>query len=100
MSEIINIRKNKGKEKFVYIGRVANSRCYFGNPFVMGRDGSRDQVCDKHIAWLDGTDFKDFRQKQRKWVLENLWRLKGENLGCFCAPKRCHGLYLMEIANQ
>lgn len=24
----------------------------FGNMFVIGKDGDRDEVCDKHIAWL------------------------------------------------
>lgn len=56
----------------VYCGRGSP----YGNPFVIGRDGDRDTVCDRFereiLPTLDVT------------------ALRGKNLLCFCAPKRCH----------
>lgn len=65
----------------VYIGRGS----MWGNPFVIGKDGTRDEVCEKHQAklWAD---------TQAGWVtLEQLASLHGKSLICHCAPRRCHG---------
>ena len=51
-----------------------------GNPYVIGRDGTRDEVCDKYDAWID-------TQPQLRPLIASL---KGRDLVCFCAPKRCH----------
>jgi hypothetical protein len=56
-----------------------------GNPFIIGRDGERDVVCDKHLNWArhkinTDSSFKDLVRS-----------LKGKDLVCVCAPKRCHG---------
>ncbi len=65
----------------VYIGRGSP----YGNPFVVGRDGNRDEVCDK---------FEDI-------VLPTLdvSALRGKDLVCFCAPRRCHGDSILRKAN-
>lgn len=68
-----------------YIGRGSP----LGNPFVIGRDGTRDEVCDKYDAWLD-------KQPQ---LLPLIASLEGRDLVCFCAPKRCHGLTVRRRAN-
>lgn len=59
-------------------------RTGWGNPFVMGRDGDRDAVCDKHRAWLWG------EIRAGRITLEALAALRGKRLGCHCAPLRCH----------
>ena len=65
----------------VYIGRGSR----WGNPFVIGKDGSRDDVCEKHKQYL-------WDQVQSGEVsLDDLIALKGKDLVCFCAPLRCHG---------
>jgi hypothetical protein len=44
--------------------------------------------------------------KYRAWLLANpelfskLPELKGKVLGCWCAPKACHGDILSELANR
>lgn len=53
-----------------------------GNPFVLGRDGNRDQVCDKFERF-----FRSNLPLQR-WCEETL---RGKDLVCCCAPRRCHG---------
>ena len=65
----------------IYIGRGS----MWGNKFVIGVDGTRDEVCDKHEQHL-------WKQIQDGVIsLEQLAALEGHNLICFCAPCRCHG---------
>lgn len=70
----------------VYIGRPSK----WGNPFVIGKDGSRDEVVDKYRDWF-------LRQKH---LVASLPELKDKNLCCFCSPLRCHGDILLELANK
>lgn len=70
----------------VYIGRPSK----WGNPFVIGRDGTRAEVIAKYKAWLEG----------QPHLMDDLHELKGKTLGCWCAPAACHGDILMELANE
>lgn len=67
-----------------YIGRPS----VLGNPFAVGRDGSREQVIAKYRVWL----WEQINQRGKVW--EELLRLaEVENLTliCFCKPLACHG---------
>jgi len=84
--EVVKIRECANA---VYIGRGSP----LGNPFVIGKDGNRDEVCDKYEAYFEqqlkrsGSSVeKEIRRL--KALLEEHGMLK---LGCFCAPQRCHG---------
>ncbi len=76
------------KEPFdVYIGRPSR----WGNPFKIGKDGSREEVI----------------QKYRHWILANPVLMaqvpsesKGKKLGCWCKPNACHGNVLAELADE
>jgi hypothetical protein len=57
----------------VYVGRPSK----WGNPFVIGRDGSRDEVIAKYRAWI-------VRQPA---LMAALHELRGKDLVC-CAPPR------------
>jgi hypothetical protein len=70
----------------VYVGRPSK----WGNPFVIGRDGSRDEVIAKYRAWI----------VQQPALLAALHELRGKNLVCWCAPERCHADVLLELANR
>lgn len=71
----------------VYIGRPSK----WGNPFQIVKDGTREEVIKKY----------------RAYIMEVLWdedgdqlsELQGKTLGCWCAPKACHGDVLLELAN-
>jgi len=65
----------------------------FGNPFKMGRDGTRDEVCDKYEAWIMADEQADLLAYARR-------KLKGRVLMCCCAPARCHGDTLLRLANE
>jgi hypothetical protein len=68
----------------VYIGRPS----IFGNPFKIGRDGTRTQVIDKYRQWVQG----------QPAVMAAIPSLRGKVLGCWCRPLPCHGDVLAELA--
>lgn len=70
----------------VYIGRPSK----WGNPFVVGKDGTREEVVEKYREWI-------LKQPE---LLNSLNELKGKVLGCWCAPRACHGDVLVELANK
>ena len=70
----------------VYVGRPSK----WGNRFVIGRDGSRDEVVTKYRAWI-------VRQPP---PLAALHELRGKDLVCWCTPERCHADVLIELANR
>ncbi|MBB6469416.1 hypothetical protein HNQ96_005306 [Aminobacter lissarensis] len=70
----------------VYVGRPSK----WGNPFVIGRDGSRAEVIAKYRAWLSS----------QPELLDALDELRGRDLVCWCAPHACHGDVLIELANR
>ena len=70
----------------VYVGRPSK----WGNPFVIGRDGSRDEVIAKYRAWI-------VRQPA---LMAALPELRGKSLICWCSPNRCHADVLIEPANR
>jgi hypothetical protein len=69
----------------IYCGRPSP----LGNPFVIGKDGTRDEVIEKHKAWLP---------TQPK-LMAMMPGLKGLDLICHCAPARCHCDIYLELAN-
>lgn len=73
----------------VYLGRAMPGflASEFGNPFRIGRDGTRAQVLAKYKAWL-------LSQPQLMAKLESL---RGKRLGCWCKPLSCHVDIIVEL---
>lgn len=61
----------------------------WGNPFVIGKDGTRSEVIRKYKAWV----------VQQPELMSALIELKGKKLGCWCGGKACHGDVLVELAD-
>lgn len=93
----------------IYIGR---KNSYYqllesplANPFVIGKDGGREEVIAKYRRWLwneikagfNGANNGVFRELVRiaKLVKEG----KKVNLACYCKPKECHGDVLVKAIN-
>lgn len=78
---------NKHKDPYdVYIGRGSP----WGNPFIIGKDGTRSEVIEKYREWI-------FQQPE---LLSQLHQLKDKTLGCFCKPLACHGDVLVYLVNK
>jgi hypothetical protein len=79
----------------VYIGRPRSGQAWrFGNPFVVGVDGERDECVAKFAEWLrTGNAFgcAAATPERLEWIHAHMDELRGKQLACFCAPRRCHG---------
>jgi len=90
---VVNIKNDQSiihHPDFVYIGRYNG---YYGLPeskwanhYVIGRDGSRDEVIVKYEMSLPPE------------LRACLHELKGKILGCWCKPLNCHGDTLVRLA--
>ena len=75
MTKVVHIKDPGGYD--VYIVRGSK----WGNPFHIGKDGSRKMVIDKYDNYLDG----------QPTLLAALEELRDKVLACHCKPKPCHG---------
>jgi len=82
---------NKYKESYdVYIGRPT----IFGNPFVIGKHGTRDEVIEKYRVYFEK------RVRNDNEFLLAVMALKNKRLGCFCKPMNCHGNVICDFLNK
>ena len=82
-TKVVNLRNEKYD---MYIGRGSK----WGNKFIIGRDGDREEVIKKYKKWI----------LIKKELLNSLHELKGKALGCFCKPLACHGDILLELVEK
>lgn len=89
--QVLN-KKDVGAEAGVYIGRGSK----WGNPFVIGQHGTREEVIAKYrdYAWEKYSIMK--AEGYGDWLKE----LRGKDLVCFCAPLQCHGEVLLEMIDD
>lgn len=87
MPRVYNTHHHDAPVGAVYIGRGSP----WGNPYVIGNDGTRDEVCEKYAAMMKASPMIRARVKAA---------LQGKDLLCFCAPARCHGDFLLVLAND
>lgn len=73
----------------VYIGRPSK----WGNPFPLVTpkdDALRAEVLVKYEEWL----------REQPHLMALLHELRGKVLGCWCAPRLCHGDVLARLADE
>jgi hypothetical protein len=77
---------NRHFDKYdVYIGRGSK----WGNPFIIGIDGDREEVIELYRQYILGSPK----------LLASLPELQGRRLGCSCKPAFCHGDILAALAD-
>lgn len=87
MPKVVHCRRSA--ERFVYVGRPS----IFGNPFPLNRESERDACIEQFTMYFEhrlDTD-PDFRAQ--------VLALRGHDLGCWCAPRRCHADVILHYAN-
>ena len=92
-------------EGAVYVGRGSA----WGNPFVVGRDGTKQECVDLYRKLVAGylciTAKPPVSDQLRvlNYLLEhNIKQLRGKDLACWCSltdGKPCHADVLIELAN-
>jgi hypothetical protein len=75
------------RQDVVFVGRPGS----FGNPFTLKVEANRDLVCDQFAFYALLRYLHD-----PSWLIP----LRGMNLICYCAPKRCHADVLLRLANH
>lgn len=87
MPKVWNINDPKCPANARYVGRGSPT----GNPFKIGVDRNRVEVCQKFKEWVEANP-----EVRRRIVAY----CKGHDLKCFCKPKPCHGDYCLEISDK
>lgn len=86
-TRVVNIRR--GEPCDVRIGRPSK----WGNPFWLSDvydDAERLRVITEYDTWIRGNEA----------LLADLHELVGKSLGCYCAPKPCHGDVLAQLIKE
>lgn len=82
--QVIKYPRPQPGDGITYIGRPS----VFGNPFYMHNEEQRAAVVTKYEAWV----------RKQPAVLEAIKALAEDAvLGCYCAPKACHGDVIVKI---
>lgn len=96
-----NLQEWMREPRNIYIGRrgvvfIKGTRfppkdSIWANPYKIGRDGTRTEVLKKYRKYIE----QKFANGDIPYA--ELEKLRGCNLGCWCAPEPCHGDILVEI---
>ena len=78
MTRVVNLRRARYD---LYIGRPGP----WGNPYVIGRDGTRIDIIRKYEWYLRR------RIRSGEITARDLAEHYGKALGCYCKPSACHG---------
>ncbi len=115
------VRQNLAKRKrspshpdAIYIGRENRTYCLrrspLANPFVIGKDGNKDEVVEKYRQWLWGEIQKGRVNENEVWkelkrILSDIKQLDSEDdfirLRCWCSKEseKCHGDVVISCLN-
>jgi len=80
---VVNLRES---EYDVLIARPSK----WGNPFIVGRDGSREHVVRMYEVHI----------RRCPDLIAALPELAGKRLGCHCKPLPCHGDVLVKLLRE
>jgi hypothetical protein len=92
--QVVNVR-SKQSSGVVYIARAGRGRLgsALGNPFVLRDESGRDEVVEQYRRWLweqvrsgTGAAWEELVKLAQRVAAGEAVRL-----GCWCAPRRCHG---------
>ena len=67
-------------------------RTRWGNPFLIGRHGTREEIIERYRSWLWQ------KVQSGEFPLSQLAALNGKKLACWCHPQPCHGDVLAKAA--
>jgi hypothetical protein len=72
----------------IYVGRPSK----WGNPFKIGKHGTREEVVAKYETWLQNKLAEDYAF---------LSELKGHDIACWCKPEElCHADIIMKYVEK
>jgi hypothetical protein len=94
---VVNLRNDLLKLPTIRIDR----RTWLGNPFIIGKDGDRDEVIEKFKIYFDKFMLSEPNFKQEFYKLaEQYSRYEHIQLACWCSPQKCHGDILKQALEE
>ena len=90
-----------GRRGIVFINkeRFPKQDSIWANPFKIGRDGTRDDVLCKYEKLLRDKLYTNDVNKATTYK-QDLLKLDGKILGCWCKPEPCHGDVLLKLIEE
>ncbi|AUG88509.1 hypothetical protein PQC39_gp145 [Vibrio phage Vp_R1] len=90
--EVLPTVVNKYKEDYdIYIGRGS----FWGNPYPIDEDNPRGSTIERYRDHL-----RDLYRKDKVTFMNELIKLNGKKLGCFCKPQPCHGDVIVDVFSK
>jgi len=74
--------------------RFPKKQSLFANPFKINKNKTREQVIELYENYIRNEINKNDELK------DELLKLKGKNLGCWCHPEPCHGDVLIKLIDE
>lgn len=62
----------------------------WGNPFILGKDGNREEVITKYEEYA----------RNNLVIIKSLHVLSGKRIGCVCKPLYCHGDIIVKLFKE
>ncbi len=91
--------QSEGRAVFIARWSPTHGRSKWGNPSELRLKAAQ------HPDWDEATVRQVVHDEYRQWLLTqpdllaDIEELRGRALGCYCAPKPCHGDVLVELLN-
>ncbi|ATZ80756.1 hypothetical protein BMW23_0710 [Bodo saltans virus] len=84
-----------GRKGIVFIDsvRFPKEDSIWHNPYKITNTNTRDEVLEKYEKYIT-------EKIKNENLHEQLKKLKGKNLGCWCKPEKCHGDILLKIIEK
>lgn len=87
MTKVVNVKKEP------YDVSIMRPSIY-GNPYVIGRDGTREEVIEKFKKY-----FYNRIQHDTAYLIAVV-KLRDQRIGCCCEPDPCHGDVYVEFLDK
>lgn len=84
---LYNRKLHQYPREAVWIGRPSR----WGNPFMIGKDGDRDEVVDRYLRYAEQ------KMDDPQWISGLRYLREKQHIVCCCSPLRCHGDALIEL---
>lgn len=86
---VVFIKNDDGERE-----RFPKKSSIFANPFKIGKHGDRTEILNKYRKYMIEKLYNDTS------LQKELFKLKGKNLGCWCAPEPCHANILLDLIKK
>lgn len=85
-----------GRSRVVFIDgiRYPFENSIWSNPYKINDTQSREQVLELYYEYIKK------KIEKEPTLIDELIKLKGKKLGCWCKPDKCHGDILLDLIKQ